>query len=197
MMQGFWSEVMRWAMLGLFGGIVFALIVISFRIQIYRVTGMDVNEEVRRLLVSDSERVYSFYDKYTLNREISYLIVNHAVLNRIPVHVFFAVAYTESGFSPEAVGGPNEDGTYDYSIFQLNSKSYRKYDKAYLCIPENNIRLAAEHLRRNYDKYKNWPESIIEYNTGTTKLLKARGIKYLVSVLEFTEILDKEFRRCF
>jgi hypothetical protein len=156
------------------------------------------NQVISEFIKAGNEKkVFEFYDKLIGNRSITYMIVSTAILNDIPVNYFVALAFTESGFNLNAVG-KNIDAfgnvwSYDYGLYQLNSDTFKEYDKSYLMIPENNIRFAADYLKDKYKKYRNWYETIISYNAGGTELVKNRTIKHLVSVLSMTDDLQGKF----
>ncbi len=145
----------------------------------------------------DESKIYDFYDKIIGDRKLTYLIVSTAILNDIPINYFVALCYTESRFNVNAVGkNINKEGvitSYDYGLFQLNSITFADYTKAYLMMPENNIRLAAQHLRMKYEKYKNWYEAIICYNAGNTEVVYNTSVKHFISVLTKNDELTAKF----
>jgi soluble lytic murein transglycosylase-like protein len=158
----------------------------------------DVNTVIFELIRAGQEnKVYEFYDRIVGDRKLTYMIVSTALLYDIPVNYFMSLCYTESRFTVTAVGrNLTADGvvwSYDYGLFQLNSETFKSYDRDYLMVPENNIRMAAEYLKDKYKKYRNWYETIISYNAGGTELIKNRTIKHLVSVLSMHEDLDGKF----
>ncbi len=150
-----------------------------------------IKEMIREGLVED---VYRFYDRYTENRDITYLLVSNAITYEIPVHFLFGLAWTESEFYPNAVNGErNTDGSTDYGLMQLNSHTYRAYDRGYLMTPENNVRLSCEHLRGGYERYGNWYEALLAYNAGNTDLVRNSTIKHFIEVMEFSKMLNIAF----
>lgn len=158
-----------------------------------------VNSRVKELIREGNvESVYEFYDRFTENRDITYLLVSNGITYEIPIHFLFGLAWTESEFYPNAVNGDrNSDGTADYGLMQLNSHTYKDYDRAYLMTPENNVRLSCEHLRRGYDLYGNWYEALLAYNAGNTELIRNSTIKHFIGVLEFSKMLNIRFSEAF
>ena len=158
----------------------------------------DVNTAIIEMIQDGKEsEVYDFYDSTVGNRRLTVLLVSTALLYKIPVNYFVALAYTESRFDPDAVNvNRDADGnilSYDYGLFQLNSLTFPQYIKEYLYIPENNARLAAQYLTERFAKYGNWYETIISFNAGGTLYVKNKSIKHLVSVLSMNETLDNKF----
>ncbi len=158
-----------------------------------------VNNRIKEMIREGRvEEVYRFYDGYTANRDITFLLVSNAITYEIPIHFLFGLAWTESEFYPNAVnGGGNTDGTADYGLMQLNSHTYRDFDQAYLMTPENNVRLSCEHLRRDYDRYGNWYEALLAYNAGNTELVRNSTIKHFIEVMEFSKMLNIAFSEAF
>jgi hypothetical protein len=161
------------------------------------VCGIAINDRVKKLIVQGkSESVFSFYDKFTKNRFISFLIVSGAISSGVPINISIALAREESFFDVLAEN-KNKDGSIDYSIFQLNSKTYKDYTRDYLMMLENNVRLGIEHLRNDYKKYGFWVSSIISYNSGDIENVKSSTIEHAARVLKYETFLDQEFNKVF
>lgn len=161
-------------------------------------TTHNINSEIFKLIERGQEKqVYDFYDKIIGNKKITYLIVTNALVNGIPVNLFMSLAYTESRYCETAIGknlnSAGEISSYDYGLFQLNSNTFKEYTREYLLDPENNARLAAQHLLELYKRYGTWYEATLGYNAGNTLLIKNKTVKHFVSVLSFQEELDTKF----
>ena len=50
--------------------------------------------------------------------------------------------------------------------------------------PQNNIRYAAQLLRKYYDKYGNWKQAIANYHIGGNSNMHSRGVLYAKKVLK-------------
>lgn len=92
---------------------------------------------------------------------------------RIPLDVFTAMAYVETGWR-NINSGPNSDGSYDIGIFQLNSryldyfvdKFWGEKERFDPYNPYHNMAIAAKYLYWLRENNKNWQEAIISYNIG-------------------------------
>jgi len=152
------------------------------------------NSIMEMIRLGQESKVYDFYDKVIGNRPLTYLIVTTALANGIPVNYFVALGYTESRFNVNAVGtNKDADGkilTSDYGVFQLNSNTFKTYEKAYLMKIENNVSMAAEFLKDKYLKYGNWYEALLSYNAGNTEIIKNITVRHFVSVLTMQKELN-------
>jgi len=159
----------------------------------------DINITITKYMHSgSSEQVHIFYDRYTQNRQVTYLILSNALIWGIPVNLMFSLAYVESRFYPAAVNGDkNADGSADYGLFQLNSSSFSGYDQDYLMNPENNVRLAAAYLREKHERYGNWEEVLLSYNAGNTVRVSNHTIRHFVGVMAYERKLDRAFSEAF
>ncbi len=93
---------------------------------------------------------------------------------KVPIVVLCAVASAESDWFPGAVGDVNADGSRDFGLFQLNSKTIPLLKKAYWTSrekfdwrnPEHNMYLGACYLAENYSLLGSWSKSIMAFNAG-------------------------------
>jgi hypothetical protein len=139
---------------------------------------------------SKQEKIFNIYDGYTKNRQITNLIVMNALSKKIPINLFFALAYAESNFK-SVRSRTNSDGSYDIGLFQLNSYVYKKYDDSELIDPVFNTHMASLHLLNNYERFKSWEEAIMAYNCGNIKSIPERTAKYLSKILKFEQELNE------
>ena len=150
-----------------------------------------INKKVKDLFKSGkADLVYSFYDSFIKNKELTINIVNNALCVDVPIHYFIAITWQESKFKPKARHTRNSDGSIDYGVFGLNSKTYKNYSKEYLEKIENNCRFAANHLLEAYNKSNNWYSAIGIYNAGNENNI---NFKYVRNVLLYSDDLDNEF----
>lgn len=184
------------------GTLLFAIpkIVASYKPTVIEKPILIVNENdlIAKMIYEGNEStVYDFYDKITGNRKITYLIISHALSYNIPVHYFMALAYTESRFTPSAIGtNANSEGvavSYDYGLFQLNSRTYNKFTREHLMTLENNVRMAAEHLNNDYMRYGSWYEALLSYNAGNVTNVKNTTIRHFVSIMTWRNEISAKF----
>lgn len=156
---------------------------------------LKVNDIVKYLLIrGHGEKIFSFYDKWTNDREISMLLVNTCILIKTPLHKTFALVKEESGFRKNAVNDANSNGTTDRGLFQLNSGSYKNYTREELLHPEINIRLGCEHFLEEYNKQKkHWNKALVSYNKGSFSSLTAINTIRLFNILDTERELNIKF----
>jgi hypothetical protein len=161
--------------------------------------GITVNDKIESLFKKGySEDIYSFYDNFTMNRDITYNLLEKALSNNIPVNKFLSLAWAESRFNLNAINNDsNENNSIDYGLMQLNSITYNEYSKDYLMDLKNNIELSARHLVNDKEKYGSWEKSFIAYNCGTIDRVPKRSIEHFISVFEFEKFLDVKFNSFF
>ena len=158
-------------------------------------TDLEINALVTTLMQTGrTEEVYEFYSSFTRNREITHNIIIHALTERLPLHVAFGTAWTESNFNPTCIyQNKDKNGrvlSIDFGLFQLNSESFPRVKKEELLDVKLNTSLACKTLMDNYTKTGSWFEAICMYNRGHVTDL---GIKYTSKVWERIEFLNKAF----
>jgi hypothetical protein len=143
------------------------------------------------------DTIVNFYDTFVKNVSVTRLIVNTALSNHIPVHLFFALAWQESVFDPACVSYNKKSGkrpsSWDISLFQLNTLSYPNYSIRELANINTNCRLAADRMRENFERYGSWEESLIGYNGGNINVVYSSTIKHLARVLYYRDLLNRSF----
>lgn len=78
-----------------------------------------------------------------------------------------AVAYAESGGNPQAKGGPNKNGSYDYGLFQINSVHSQLLSSGDWADPAANARMAYQVWKGS--GWKAWST----YNNGRYQTVPA------------------------
>jgi hypothetical protein len=166
-------------------------------VRVELLLGEAVNKKLNEMIVAGKEeQIYQFYDRFTENREVTYLLVNNAIIHKVPVHYLFGLAWTESEFYPKAVNGhKNANGSIDFGLMQLNSNTFSDYETEFLMDAANNVRLACSFLLEKYRGYGNWYESLFAYNAGNTEVIKNHTVQHFISVMEFSRMLDVEFSK--
>ncbi|MGQ9615615.1 MAG: lytic transglycosylase domain-containing protein [Spirochaetota bacterium] len=140
----------------------------------------------RKMNQGKTDHIVEIYTGITGNPELVKMIIEYALSYDIPVSLLFSIIYVESSFNPEAVNR-NANGTYDYGLMALNSRTFSNYTREQLIDPEINLKLGCEYLVKLKKRYKTWGEAVIHYNG-----LYARGAgSYLVRVMEMERELEK------
>lgn len=140
----------------------------------------------RKMNQGKIDHIVEIYTGITGNPELVKMIIEYALSYDIPVSLLFSIIYVESSFNPEAVNR-NANGTYDYGLMALNSRTFSNYTREQLIDPEINLKLGCEYLVKLKNRYKTWGEAVIHYNG-----LYARGAgSYLVRVMEMERELEK------
>lgn len=155
---------------------------------------MEVNTEIRRRinLREDMEPLYALYDEYTLDRELTTVLVSAALVFEVPVHLFLGLIRWESNFNPEAVNVNSsvDKPSEDWGLGQLNSRSFPDLTKIKAFQPVLNARLSAAHLRERY--HDSWEIALVRYNGGwNPSVVQWSTIRHMVSVLEFEREFDR------
>jgi soluble lytic murein transglycosylase-like protein len=111
----------------------------------------------------------------------------------IPTGVLESIALIESGFRPDVLSPPREDGTRDRGMFQFNDRYFQWYADRYNggavfdpMIPAEAITVAARHIQWLYNRYGHWPDVVIAYNAGfhavDTGNIPNRSWDYLIKI---------------
>lgn len=179
-------------------GIILVCIIKIGSMQAIQITEHEsINQHIWDLKMNGyTEEVYKYFDKKTKNRKVTIALLETALLDRVPVSVFYGMAYVESRYKHNSVG-KNKGGTRDYGLVQLNSKSYKKYSKKYLMDIINNVTLSSSHIRRLYRKEKSWMRAVLLYNCGSYGNVSAHSTKHMLKVMDYAKALRGNFRKEF
>lgn len=93
----------------------------------------------------------------------------------IPPNLLKAIAKVESGLNPSAVSKPNSNGTRDYGLMQINSKTFQKMgvDISLWLNAEKNIETACKYLastKRELGDLFSLETWVSSYNIGVPTL---------------------------
>ena len=95
----------------------------------------------------------------------------------IPLEVLAAIAYVESGFKPFAVSPERPNGNRDLGMFQFHSDFLDwladNYNAGVPFDPfscAQSVKIAARHINWLYERYGHWPDVIMAYNAGITRI---------------------------
>ncbi len=70
--------------------------------------------------------------------QVASLAFNAGVRTQTALSISIAICDAESAFRSDDVGGPNQDGSYDYGLWQINSVAHPQYSKAQMLDPTQN-----------------------------------------------------------
>ena len=149
----------------------------------------EINEAIKSLIHSDQmDQVIQLYTPSTGDAHLAGSIVRFAITYEIPVSLLFSIISVESKFDPKALNR-NSNGTVDYGLMSLNSKTFKKYTPEQLYHIDTNLKLGCEYLLWLKKRYGTWGEAVIHYNGLYTK---GAG-SYMVKVMEG----ERDFERLF
>lgn len=152
-----------------------------------------ITKSITNALIENPNDVYSFYNEYTHDREITRIIVETCYIMNMPYNLVFSLVYNESRYNPYAINNKNISDTVDYGLFQLNSRIYAEHEKKYLMNIKNNIMLGCEHLRKDFQITESWRLALIKYNCGRIKNVPGSTIKHMDNILNYEQKLNKEW----
>lgn len=154
----------------------------------------EINKAIRDRIEQDQiDQVAQIYKDLVGNPVLVYSIIGYAVEYDIPVSLLFSIIYVESSFNPKAIN-KNSNGTYDYGLMSLNSKTFKGYSREQLYNIETNLRLGCEYLVWLKKRYKTWGESVIHYNGLYTKGAGSYMVKVMEKEREFEKLFNEHIQ---
>jgi len=109
--------------------------------------------------------------------EYKTIIDKAATETEIPIEIISAILQRESRFSPGAQSPIRENGHRDMGICQFNSQYINWYSERYnggvVFDPmdaEKAIPVMARHIKWLFERYGHWPDVIMAYNAGFTRI---------------------------
>ena len=158
---------------------------------------MEINSRIMEIQAhEDYDKVISLYGEIARSRELAMLILNNALVKRVPVNVAFALCRQESNFNVKAKNENIKNGkvrSSDYGLFQINTTrfktQYREHGLDWIMIPENNVEVGLSALRDLHRQHGSWDVAIIKYNGRYEK----GADMHLVRVYEYERQYDKLF----
>ena len=145
-----------------------------------------IKEKITRDLITTPMYIYS---DITGDPALARLITEFALEYDIPVCLLFSIIFVESSFDPDALN-KNRNGTSDYGLMSLNSRTFQNYTKDRLYDTETNIRLGCEYLVILKGKYSTWGEAVIHYNGLYTKGAGSYMVKVMEKEREFESLFN-------
>jgi soluble lytic murein transglycosylase-like protein len=149
----------------------------------------EINDTVKLMMEQGRiNEVLKVYEGISGDPTLAHTITNHALRYDIPISLLFSIVSVESNFDPRALN-KNRNGSHDYGLMSLNSRTFSGYSKEQLYEIEMNLKLGCEYLLMLKNKYRTWGDAVIHYNG-----LYTRGAgSYMVKVFE----REREFERVF
>jgi soluble lytic murein transglycosylase-like protein len=120
---------------------------------------------------------------------LTHLITSYALEYDIPISLLLSIIYVESSFNPAAVN-KNSNGTSDYGLMSLNSRTFKGYTDEQLYDVEINLQLGCEFLVMLKEKYRTWGEAVIHYNGLYTKGAGSYMVKVMEKEREFESLFN-------
>ena len=111
-----------------------------------------IKEKITRDLITTPMYIYA---DITGDPALARLITEFALEYDIPVPLLFSIIFIESSFNPDALN-KNRNGTFDYGLMSLNSRTFQNYTKDRLYDVETNIRLGSESLVLLKGRWGTW-----------------------------------------
>jgi len=149
----------------------------------------EINDAVKSMMEQGRMlEALKVYESISGDPSLAHTITNYALRYDIPISLLFSIVSVESSFNPPALN-KNRNGTLDYGLMSLNSRTFTGYSKEQLYEIEMNLKLGCEYLLMLKNKYRTWGEAVIHYNGLYTK----GAASYMVKVLE----REREFERLF
>jgi hypothetical protein len=145
---------------------------ISIKVINYK-RGLSLNDEIKK--EKNYIKVVNLLNVETGDRLVTTTILDKALDYEVPVALAFALAWSESRYSPNAINGIyNSNGSKDWGLFQLNDNFLDWTEDEYFNV-EKNADMAMSILSNILEK-ENEVKAIAIYNTGATGV--KRGISY-------------------
>jgi len=151
----------------------------------------EINQIIRDKIDQGAiDRIVSIYAEVCGDPGLAHMITSFSIIYDIPVSLLFAIISVESSFDPNAINR-NANGTLDFGLMALNSKTFKRYTREQLYDVRTNLRLGCEHLVWLKKKYGSWGIVVIRYNGRYEK----GADEYLVKVFEKERDYEKLFNK--
>ena len=149
---------------------------------------------INKIVGNDSKWYISKYAEH-LNRNYYTIecVWKYSKLYNIPFDLSLAVGLQESqliNYNPSRPINYNLDGSYDWGLYQLNSKTYPNVIDKYSSI-EANAKGGISHLADEYSKYNSYEVATMTYNCGNPKRIGPKAISRLKEILQYEKGLDE------
>ncbi len=150
----------------------------------------EINDAVRDKINQGKKYfIMNIYADLIGDPSLTHLITSYALEYDIPISLLLSIIYVESSFNPAAVN-KNSNGTYDYGLMSLNSRTFKGYTDEQLYNVETNLQLGCEFLVMLKEKYRTWGEAVIHYNGLYTKGAGSYMVKVMEKEREFESLFN-------
>ncbi len=144
-------------------------------------------------------KVLYYYMKVQDKLIVDNVMINARVRN-IPESLIFAIIKKESLFDPKAINTSNDDGTTDFCVMQLNSRTFHYLTERELMNISYNIYHGSKLLEELYQEFDgNLVKIIMSYNCGSWVVsngkIPQRTLDYLNDVLKYKAIYEMEIMK--
>jgi hypothetical protein len=154
------------------------------------ITRDNINIEIAK----DPDWYISKYAEHLNRNELTIqLIWKYSQKFNEPFNISIAVGIQESdliNYNPKRPVNRNKDGSFDWGIYQLNSKTYPNVINNYGSL-EANIKGGVSHLHDEYVKTGVYDISIMTYNCGNISNINKKSIERLKLILGYEKDLDE------
>lgn len=167
----------------------FPEVIVEKEVLVPVILGKFTRLEINNVIAENQKEFIKLYATHlNISERVSRNIIENSLEYNMPLNLMFALGYTESEF--RMVYNYNED-SFDYGIFQLNSKTYPNLLKDYGTI-EANVRQGIYHYSLEVTKNSSYDLSIMTYNCGSLKRVHY-SLDHLKRALDFERELDEWF----
>jgi soluble lytic murein transglycosylase-like protein len=150
----------------------------------------EINDAVRDKINQGKKYfIMNIYADLIDDPSLTHLITSYALEYDIPISLLLSIIYVESSFNPAAVN-KNSNGTSDYGLMSLNSRTFKGYTDEQLYDVEINLQLGCEFLVMLKEKYRTWGEAVIHYNGLYTKGAGSYMVKVMEKEREFESLFN-------
>ncbi len=140
--------------------------------------------------------VVSFLEQKTGSEQITETILFFTEKENLHLETVFSLVSIESGFRPSAVN--RNSSSRDFGLFQLNSRTFRRFTEEELLQIETNVAFGTRYLRYAFNLMTDTNSALAVYNAGPSRPL--RGIipvstqAYIKKINKYAKQLVYEFQ---
>jgi hypothetical protein len=167
----------------------------------------DENDRIKALIQDGRiQEVIDFYASYTKDRYNANVILQAALLNGIPVNLWFGLVWQENpDFDPLSIAGPNQNGSYDLGMGQANDNTYADIPRRLLLDVGYNMQTCSTHLasvkegldprtKKRVKPPTSWDVAVVYYNAGQgAESVAMKSVERLSVILSHERELSKAF----
>lgn len=120
------------------------------------------------------DRVIKYLEDEIGDRSIATWLADYCMYYEVNPFLAVSLMRVESEYTDRAISRPNQNGTRDYGLFQLNSSVYRRLTVRELLNPKNNIRLGVSHLAKDLKSQPSVVQALYAYNAGPSRVREGK-----------------------